>query len=552
MTERVSDFLVVGSGVAGLLYALRVAEYGTVSVVTKKKYGESNTNYAQGGVASVLGNDDSFALHIRDTLRAGAGLCHCDAVRIMVEEGPSQVRNLMDLGADFTRTPEGGALALGREGGHSRRRIVHSVDKTGREIETTLMEQVAAHPQVEVFENHIMVDLILESRLKKRKAGSSTKDRCWGAFVMNSATGKIISFGAKAVLLATGGCGKVYLYTSNPDIATGDGVAAAYRAGARIANLEFIQFHPTCLYHPEAKNFLISEAVRGEGGILIRRDGTEFMNKYHKMGCLAPRDIVARAIDREMKRTGDKHVLLDMTHLGREKIQSRFPNIYKKCRSFGLDPSSAPLPVVPAAHYMCGGVVTDLCGRTDIKGLFACGEAAWTGVHGANRLASNSLLEALVFSSRAGEYVVKEINKWPSVPSLPSWETRGARKAGETVAIVHTWDTVRRVMWDYVGIVRAKERLQTARMRLDVLRDEIEGYYVAFLLDPDLVELRNIAQLGELIVACALSRKESRGLHYLLEYPRRDDANWRRDTFVRRVKGRHRAYPGPLLGDQSK
>jgi L-aspartate oxidase len=544
LAVQTSDFLVVGSGVAGLLYALRVAEVGTVTVITKKKYGESNTNYAQGGVASVLGDDDSFDLHLKDTLRAGAGLCHADAVQIMVQDGPAEVRMLMELGASFSRSPDGGRLALGREGGHSRRRIVHAVDRTGREIERVLMEKVAAHPRVKVFENHIMVDLILESRMSEARS-SSSRDRCWGAFVMNAATGKIASFGAKTVLLATGGCGKVYLYTSNPDIATGDGVAAAYRAGARIANLEFMQFHPTCLYHPEAKTFLISEAVRGEGAVLTRCDGSEFMSRYHKMGCLAPRDIVARAIDREMKRSGDKHVLLDMTLLGAPKITSRFPNIYERCLELGLDPVSQPLPVVPAAHYMCGGVLTDLRGRTDIQGLLACGEVACTGVHGANRLASNSLLEALVFSRRASEFAIESHGDLPTVPSLPEWETRGARKPRETVAIDHTWDTVRRVMWDYVGIVRTEERLEAAERRLDVLRKEIEGYYVAFLLDPDLVELRNIALLGDIIVACARSRKESRGLHYLLEYPRRDDANWRRDTYVR--KGRRVAYPGPAL-----
>lgn len=549
MARQVSDFLVVGSGVAGLLYALRVAEAGTVTVITKKRYGESNTNYAQGGVASVVGEDDSYALHISDTLKAGAGLCHKKAVKIMVEEGPAQVRHLMELGADFSRSQEGGALDLGREGGHSRRRIVHAVDKTGREIETALMRRVAAHPRVKVFENHIMVDLILESRMAPKKRSRSSKERCWGAFVMDANTGRITSFGAKAVLLATGGCGKVYLYTSNPDIATGDGVAAAYRAGARIANLEFMQFHPTCLYHPQAKSFLISEAVRGEGAVLTRCDGKEFMSKYHKMGCLAPRDIVARAIDGEMKKTGDKHVLLDMTHLGEKRIKERFPNIYEKCMTFGLDPASDPLPVVPAAHYMCGGVVTDLFGRTDIKGLLACGEAAWTGVHGANRLASNSLLEALVYSTRAADYALKEVPEWPDVPELPEWETRGARKPRETVAIDHTWDSVRRVMWDYVGVVRTEERLKTAERRLEVLRDEIEGYYVAFLLDSDLVELRNIAVLGELIVACALTRKESRGLHYLRDYPRRDDAKWRRDTFVRRVNRKHKAYAGRYVED---
>ncbi len=551
MAGEVSDFLVIGSGVAGLLFALRVAESGTVTVVTKKKFGESNTNYAQGGVASVLGGDDSFELHVKDTLRAGAGLCHPEAVKIMVRQGPSEVRRLMELGASFSEGAGGEGLALGREGGHSRRRIVHSTDRTGREIERALMDSVKRHPRIKVFEDHIMVDLILQSRMRGRKDPPS-RDRCWGAFVLNPATGRVSSFGAKCVLLSTGGCGKVYLYTSNPDIATGDGLAAAYRAGARIADLEFMQFHPTCLYHPEAKTFLISEAVRGEGAVLTRCDGSEFMNKYHKMGCLAPRDIVARAIDGEMKRSGDKHVLLDMTRLGKEKIATRFPNIYGKCLEFGLDPASEPLPVVPAAHYMCGGIVTDDRGRTDIKGLLACGETAWTGVHGANRLASNSLLEALVFSRRAADMACKEVPKWPSVPSLPSWETRGARKPQEGVAIDHTWDTVRRLMWDYVGIVRTEERLATAGKRLDVLRDEIERYYVAFLVDPDLVELRNIAQVGDLMVACAMTRKESRGLHYLREFPRRDDANWLRDTYVRKFKGGHRAYPGPFLDERHK
>jgi len=544
MPGRTSDFLVVGSGVAGLMYALRVAESGTVTLVTKKRYSESSTNYAQGGIAAVLRDDDSFDLHVKDTLRAGAGLCHEDAVRIMVEEGPSKVMELIELGAAFTKS--GSEFSLGREGGHSRRRIVHAADLTGREVENVLMSRVADHPRIEVLENHVMVDLIMESRMKGVKARSG-RDRCWGAFVMSAETGKIQSYGAKTVILATGGCGKVYLYTSNPDIATGDGVAAAYRAGARLADLEFIQFHPTCLYHPQAKSFLISEAVRGEGAVLKRRDGTPFMGKYHKQEGLASRDVVAQAIDREMKITGDKHVLLDMTELGEKRIKSRFPNIYEKCLSFGLDPSSEPLPVVPAAHYMCGGVVIDLKGRTSIKGLLACGETAWTGVHGANRLASNSLLEALVFSARAAQASVEEVSGSPKVPPLPQWETRGARKPRETVAIDHTWDTVRRLMWDYVGIVRSEERLQTARKRLDVLREEIEGYYVAFLLDPDLVELRNIAQVGEIIIGCALSRKESRGLHYLLEHPKRDDAKWRRDTFVRRADGKCRCYPGPKL-----
>jgi L-aspartate oxidase len=546
LAGRISDFLVVGSGVAGLMYALRVAEAGTVTVVTKKKYSESSTNYAQGGIAAVLRDDDSFALHIKDTLRAGAGLCHEQAVGIMVEEGPDKVRELMALGASFTPNEEGAGLSLGREGGHSRRRIVHAADLTGHEVEKVLMNKVAAHPNIEVLEDHLMVDLIMESRMKGGKT-PARGDRCWGAFVMSSKTGVIQPYGAKAVIIATGGCGKVYLYTSNPDIATGDGVAAAYRAGARLADLEFIQFHPTCLYHPQAKSFLISEAVRGEGAILKRCDGTPFMHKYHKQEGLASRDIVARAIDREMKITGDKHVLLDMTGLGRERIERRFPNINNKCLSFGLDPASEPLPVVPAAHYMCGGIVTDLKGQTDIKGLLACGEAAWTGVHGANRLASNSLLEALVFSARAAEASAKEVPNSEPVPALPPWETRGARRPRETVAIDHTWDSVRRLMWDYVGIVRSEARLQIACRRLDVLREEIEGYYVAFLLDSDLVELRNIAQVAELIIACALSRKESRGLHYLLEHPRRDDAKWRRDTFVRKARGKCEAHPGQLL-----
>jgi L-aspartate oxidase len=523
------DFLIIGSGIAGLTAALKCAVAGDVVVVTKKEDRESNTNYAQGGLAAVMGGSDRFALHVRDTMRAGVGLCHRDAVELIVENGPARVRELVRLGVQFSRAGRG--FALGREGGHSRRRIVHAADMTGREIERALLAAVAAHPRIHIFEHHMAVDLILASRLGK--AEGETGERCWGAYVLDVNSGGIAPVTARVTILASGGSGRVYLYTSNPDIATGDGVAAAHRAGALVGNLEFVQFHPTCLYHPKARSFLITEAVRGEGGILRTADGRRFMPRVHPMAELAPRDIVARAIDAEMKRRGDPYVLLDVTHLAAARVRERFPAIDARLRALGIDMTREPIPVVPAAHYQCGGVVTDLHGRTSIPGLLAIGEVAMTGVHGANRLASNSLLEAVVFAHRAAATARAIVRRRPRVPRAAPWEPGRAGRAREAVGFDHDWDAVRRLMWDLVGIVRSDERLARAARRLAVLREEIEASYRAYVLDADLVELRNIALLADLIVRSARRRRESRGLHWNRDHPRRDDRHFRRDTLIR-------------------
>lgn len=533
-----SDFLVIGSGIAGLSFALKAADYGDVILLTKKEVAESSTNYAQGGIASVLSEEDSYQLHIQDTLEAGGGLCKEEVVRILVENGPAQIRELMDWGAHFSfRRSKNDLLQLdlGKEGGHSRRRIVHAADLTGQEVERVLLEMVRARNNIEILEHHIGIDLITRSKLDKRVKPGTEKDACIGAYTLNTTNHTVQTFLAGVTLLATGGAGKVYLYTSNPDIATGDGVAMAYRVGARIANMEFIQFHPTCLFHPEAKSFLISEAVRGEGGTLRLRNGATFMERVHPLGCLAPRDVVAQAIDHEMKKSGDDCVYLDVTHLGKERIQERFPNIYQKCLSFGYDMASVPLPVVPAAHFVCGGVVTDTCGRTDLGRLYACGEVASTGVHGANRLASNSLLEALVFSRRASERAKEEIHHltWESDEEPPDWDTGNAVDSDESVVVAHNWDEIRRIMWNYVGIVRSNKRLHRARRRIEILQEEIREYYWDFIITGDLIELRNIATVAELIIRSAISRQESRGLHYNIDYPYRDDIHWLRDTILR-------------------
>jgi len=522
------DFLIIGSGIAGLTAALKCAAAGDVVVVTKKEDRESNTNYAQGGLAAVMGGSDRFALHVRDTMRAGVGLCHRDAVELIVENGPARVRELVRIGVQFSRSGRG--FELGREGGHSRRRIVHAADMTGREIERALLAAVAAHPRIHIFEHHMAVDLILGSRLGKEEG--ETGERCWGAYVLDVNSGGIAPVTARVTILASGGSGRVYLYTSNPDIATGDGVAAAHRAGALIGNLEFVQFHPTCLYHPKARSFLITEAVRGEGGILRTADGRRFMPRVHPMAELAPRDIVARAIDAEMKRRGDPYVLLDVTHLPAARVRERFPAIDARLRTLGIDMTREPIPVVPAAHYQCGGVVTDLHGRTSIPGLLAIGEVAMTGVHGANRLASNSLLEAVVFAHRAAATARAIVRRRPRVPRAAPWEPGRAGRAREAVGFDHDWDAVRRLMWDLVGIVRSDERLARAARRLAVLREEIEASYRAYVLDADLVELRNIALLADLIVRSARRRRESRGLHWNRDHPRRDDRHFRRDTLI--------------------
>jgi L-aspartate oxidase len=531
---RKYDFLVIGSGIAGLSFALKVAGHGRVAIVTKKNRAESNTNYAQGGIAAVTSKEDSVESHVHDTLVAGAGLCNEVVVRTIIAEGPARVTELIELGMKFSEREAPASngvreLDLGKEGGHSKRRILHAKDVTGREIERALLGAIASHANIDILENHFTIDLITTEKL-----GYAVANRCLGAYVLDKASGRVETFAAGTVVLASGGCGKVYLYTTNPDIATGDGVAMAYRAGATVANMEFVQFHPTCLYHPRAKSFLISEAVRGEGGILKSMRGREFMEDHHPLQSLAPRDIVARAIDSEMKRTGADYVLLDITHKPAPFIIDRFPNIYQTCLRYGIDITKEAIPVVPAAHYQCGGVVTTVDGETDIAGLYAVGEVACTGLHGANRLASNSLLEALVCAHRAA---MKATGK--PLPEagfeIPAWHSGNASNADELVVVSHNWDEIRRLMWDYVGIVRTNKRLQRAQKRLVNLQHEIQEYYWDFIVTADLLELRNLATVAELIVQSALQRPESRGLHYNLDHPE-PSAEWgQRNSAVRKA-----------------
>ena len=525
-----SDFLVLGSGIAGLSFALKAAQHGSVAIVTKRGISETATNYAQGGIASVFSQEDSFASHVEDTMVAGAGICHEDVVRRVVEEGPETIRNLIEVGVKFTTS--GDSYDLTREGGHSQRRILHADDVTGREIQRALVAAVHENPNIEVCENHVAIDLITEAKVLRKRL---KQNRCLGAHVLDVGTGVVKTFSSKVTLLATGGAGKVYLYTCNPDVATGDGVAMAYRAGATIANMEFMQFHPTTLYHPLAKSFLISEAVRGEGAVLRRRDGTAFMEKYHRLKDLAPRDIVARAIDHEMKTSGDDCVYLDITHRDPEYVRNRFPNIYQTCLDYGLDMTRVPLPVVPAAHYLCGGVAVDTNAETDIRHLYAIGEVSFTGLHGANRLASNSLLEAAVYAGRAYNHAVEQVKNTEFIsPEIPVWDSGTATNSDEMVVVSQNWDEIRRFMWNYVGIVRSDKRLERALRRIRLIQEEIEDYYWDFIVDSDLIELRNIATVAELIVLCAQIRKESRGLHYTIDYPERDDIHWQKDTFVRK------------------
>ena len=540
-----TDFLIIGSGVAGLSFALKVADYGSVALVTKKDVMDSNTKRAQGGIASVFGDMDSFDLHIQDTLASGDGLCSKEVVELVVKNGPARIRELIDMGVKFNIRNENSNdngndiydLDLGREGGHSEKRIVHAQDMTGLEVEEVLVNHVRNHKNITLYENYIAIDLITcSTRMTSGLITTTHEDFCCGAYVLDRETGRIKTFSASITLLATGGAGKVYLYTSNPDVATGDGIAMGYRAGATVANLEFVQFHPTCLFHPDAKNFLISEAVRGEGGVLIDSAGKQFMEKYDPLKDLACRDVVARAIDTELKQSGDDSVFLDISHKKSGFVKERFPNLYAKCLTFGIDMENEPIPVVPAAHYMCGGVITDMCGRTDIKRLYAVGETACTGLHGANRLASNSLSEALVYADKAAKQALHEIKTkdFTSTPEPPHWDDTGTIHSDECIMVSHNWDEIRRFMWNYVGIVRSNKRLERAKRRIENIQSEIRAYYWDFKVAADLLELRNIATVAELIIKCAMYRKESRGLHYTLEYPEKDDKKWLKDTVLRK------------------
>jgi L-aspartate oxidase len=524
------DILVIGSGVAGLSFALKAQGLGNILVASKRDLWEGSSFYAQGGVASVISNTDSFDAHIQDTIAAGAGLCNPDVVEMVVKSGPERIDELVKLGVNFTMRDDR-SFDLGKEGGHSKRRILHSEDTTGKELENVLIRNCKKKSSIRFLEWHQAIDLVTTQKL-----GQDHPNRVLGAHLLDLKTGQVKTISAWAVVMATGGAGKVYLYTTNPDIATGDGVAMAWRSGAEIANMEFFQFHPTCLYHPEAKSFLISEAVRGEGAMLRRMDGERFMPGYHPMAELAPRDIVARAIDQEMKASGNDYVLLDLRAKPAEFIKERFPNIYKTVKQFGFDMAKEPIPVVPAAHYMCGGVKTDKNGATNITGLFAIGETACTGLHGANRLASNSLLEALVFADRASKALGKSLLSLERKIAVPEWDVGTAVKSPESVIVSHNWDEIRRTMWNYVGIVRTDKRLESAQQRLNFIAEEVNQYYWNFLITGDTVELRNIATIADIIIKSAIHRKESRGLHYNLDHLE-TQAEWHKDTIMKKGVG---------------
>ncbi len=524
------DVLIIGSGLAGQSAALCLADAGfAVGLVSKRRLVDSASGWAQGGIAAVLDSTDSVENHIADTLTAGAYLNDPAATRFAIEHAADAIQWLIDRGVPFTR--EAGRYHLTREGGHSHRRVIHVDDATGAAVQDTLTPQVRNHPNICVMEHHIVVDLITAGKTGRQLLGQ--KDRCLGAYVLDSQTGHVKTMASGQTLLATGGAGKVYLYTTNPDTSTGDGIAMAWRAGCRIANMEFIQFHPTCLYHPQEKSFLISEAVRGEGGLLKRPDGTRFMDDYDPRAELAPRDIVARAIDAEMKRHGLDCVYLDISHQSAEFIRTHFPTIYERCRQLGIDITKEPIPVVPAAHYTCGGVMVDQNGRTDLPGLYAAGEVTCSGLHGANRLASNSLLECLVYARAATDDMIKNPQETPE--SLPSWDESRVTDADEEIVISHNWDELRRFMWDYVGIVRTTKRLLRAQHRIRLLTREIDEFYANFRISHDLLELRNLVQTADLIVQSALRRKESRGLHYSRDYP--DSLKRPRNTVLRRRTG---------------
>lgn len=522
------DVLIIGSGLAGQSAALRLAEHCRVVLVSKRSLEDSASGWAQGGIAAVLDSSDSIESHVKDTLIAGAWLNDEAATRFVVENAQQAIQWLINQGVPFTKDDSG--YHLTREGGHSARRVIHVADATGLSVQETLTKKVRANPNITVLESHIAIDLITGEKL------GTGENRCFGAYVLDSRNGEVITIGAQNTLLATGGAGKVYLYTTNPDTSTGDGIAMAYRAGCRVSNMEFIQFHPTCLYHPQAKSFLISEAVRGEGGLLRLPDGTRFMLEHDERAELAPRDVVARAIDFEMKKRGLDCVFLDISHKEESFIRTHFPNIHARCLELGIEIATDPIPVVPAAHYTCGGIVSDLKGRTDVAGLYVAGEASCTGLHGANRLASNSLLECLVFAEAAVNDILS--GKKLSTPDLPQWDESRVTDADEEVVISHNWDELRRFMWDYVGIVRTTKRLKRAKHRIGLLMREIEEFYVNFRVSHDLIELRNLVVTAELIVRCAMLRKESRGLHYSRDYP--EMLSKPKNTVIRRRRARQR------------
>ncbi len=532
-----SDFLVIGSGIAGLTFAIRAAQFGSVIIVTKKKDSESNTNYAQGGIACVLDPTDSYESHIQDTLSTGKGLSREHIVEVLVKEGPDRIKELLSWGTDFTRSSSSKAYAnldLGIEGGHSVNRIVHAHDYTGKTVEYSLINKIKQHPNITLYEDHCLVELITNHHLRKKQK----QNICYGAYVLNTIRRRIYSIRAKITFLSTGGAGQVYQHTTNPEIATGDGLACASRAGAQINNMEFIQFHPTTLYHAnyklESKAFLISEALRGYGAILKDGRGREFMNKYHPMKSLAPRDTVARAIDSEMKTSGDPCIYLDIRHASKNRTKKRFPTIYKRCREYGIDITTDLIPVVPACHYMCGGINVDIHGRTSIKNLFAGGEVSCTGVHGANRLASNSLLEALVFTRHSVEYTGGIIRSLSRIPArrIPPWDDSGTIDNEEWVLIAHNLGEIKSVMWNYVGIVRSNLRLERAMRRIRFIERETEDFYRRTKITPNLLELRNSITVAKLVVTSALMRRESRGLHFTTDYPEQNDRFWKRDTTI--------------------
>ena len=534
MNTECFDAVIIGTGAAGLTIALELAdqiqsdssltEKPKIALISKGPILEGSTLYAQGGIAAVLDEDkDTIEHHIRDTLNAGAGLCHQDSVKFAIEHGKEAIQWVIDKGVNFSREDDSDEYHLTREGGHSRRRVIHAADATGKALSEGLLSQVKNKPEIKLFEHHLAVDLILSPQNAKQ---------CVGIYLLDTQTNQVMEVPAKFTVLATGGASKVYLYTSNPDSSTGDGIAMAWRAGCRVANMEFNQFHPTCLYHPKAKSFLISEALRGEGAKLKLPDGTPFMHKFDNREELAPRDIVAQAIDYEMKRTGSDFVYLDISHKSSDFIKDHFPTIYKKCLSFGIDITCEAIPVVPAAHYTCGGIMTNLDGQTDISNLFAIGETAFTGLHGANRMASNSLLECLVFAKAAALKIKHDLQQYECEPLLPPWDDSRVTGSEEGVVVTHNWDELRRFMWHYVGIVRKNKRLLLARQRIKLLQREIDDYYRQYLINNDLIELRNLAIVAELIINSAMKRKESRGLHYTLDYPYKDDNKFLKDTIL--------------------